>query len=110
MPSCFLMADITLPQQPVPRLNLSRLRQVLFRPRRAFQELSAEARSTWLTPMLVLTITAVLTVIVAGYLKAHAATMGETPLPPDWQYWTPEMQKNYMQAQQATQGPVFLYI
>jgi hypothetical protein len=36
--------------------------------------------------------------------------MGETSLPPDWQYWTPEMQKNYMQAQQATQGPVFMYI
>jgi hypothetical protein len=36
--------------------------------------------------------------------------MGETPLPIDWQYWTPEMQNQYMQAQQATQGPVFLYV
>lgn len=36
--------------------------------------------------------------------------MGEVPLPPDWQFWTPEMQENYMRAQQATQGPVFLYI
>ena len=36
--------------------------------------------------------------------------MGEIPLPRDWQYWTPEMQNNYMQAQQATQGPVFMYI
>ena len=60
--------------------------------------------------MLVLTITAILAVIVAGYLKAHAAMLGETPLPRDWQYWTPDMQNNYMQAQQATQGPVFMYI
>ena len=104
------MADITFSQQPVRHLNLSRLRDVLFRPRRAFQELSVQAGATWLTPMLVLTITAILVVMVAGYLKAHAAIMGETSLPPDWQYWTPEMQKNYMQAQQATQGPVFMYV
>ena len=31
-------------------------------------------------------------------------------LPVDWQYWSPEMQNNYTQAQQATQGPVFVYI
>jgi hypothetical protein len=60
--------------------------------------------------MLLLSITAILVVIVAGYLKSRAAMMGEIPLPPDWQFWTPEMQNNYMRAQQATQGPVFLYI
>jgi hypothetical protein len=36
--------------------------------------------------------------------------MGEVTLPPDWQYWTPDMQNNYMQAQQATQGAVFVYV
>src|SRR5512138_657136 len=72
--------------------------------------MASESRATWLTPMLILTATAILVVIVAGYLKGRAATMGEIQLPQDWQYWTPEMQKNYMQAQQATQGPVFMYI
>ena len=60
--------------------------------------------------MLVLTMTAILVVLVGGYLKSRAATMGEVALPQDWQYWTPEMQNNYMQAQQATQGPVFMYV
>ncbi len=60
--------------------------------------------------MLVLTVTAVLAVVTAGYLKTRAAMMGEITLPPDWQWWTPEMQNNYMQAQQATQGPVFMYV
>lgn len=69
-----------------------------------------EPRATWLTPMLLLTITAILVVVVAGFLKTRAAMMGEVQLPRDWQYWTPEMQNNYMQAQQATQGPVFMYI
>ncbi len=72
--------------------------------------MAAEARATWLTPMLVLTVTALLVVVVAGYLKTRAAMMGEVTMPPDWQWWTPEMQNNYMQAQQATQGKTFMYI
>jgi hypothetical protein len=60
--------------------------------------------------MLVLSLMASLVVIVGGYLRSRAALMGEISLPPDWQFWTPEMQNNYMQAQQATQGPVFTYI
>jgi Yip1 domain len=104
------MTDITLNQRSTRRFEVSRLRDILFHPRQAFQEISSESRATWLTPMLVLTITATLVVIVAGYLKTRAAMMGEIQLPPDWQYWTPEMQNNYMQAQQATQGPVFIYV
>ena len=72
--------------------------------------MASESRATWLTPMLILTITAILVVIVAGYLRSQAALMGEIPLPPDWEFWTPEMQNNYIQAQQATQGPTFVYI
>lgn len=60
--------------------------------------------------MLVLSVTALLSVIISGYLTSRAAMMGEIPLPPDWQYWTPEMQNNYMQAQQSMQGPVFVYV
>ena len=104
------MTDITLNQRSVRRFDISRLRNILFRPRQAFEEISTEPRATWLTPMLLLTITAVLVVVVAGFLKTRAAMMGEVQLPRDWQYWTPEMQNNYMQAQQATQGPVFMYI
>ena len=104
------MTDITLEQRPASRFDFSRVREVLLRPRRAFQEISAESRATWLTPMLILSITAALVVFVGGYQKSRAAMMGEITLPPDWEFWTPEMQNNYMQAQQATQGPTFLYV
>lgn len=104
------MTDITLDQQPPRRFDLPRAQTMLFRPRRGFQEMASESRATWLTPMLILSVTAILVVIVAGYLKSRAAMMGEVQPPPDWQYWTPEMQNDYMQAQQATQGPVFLYV
>jgi hypothetical protein len=104
------MIDTTLSQQPARRFNFARVQATLFHPRQAFQEMAAESRATWLTPMLVLTIMAILVVFVAGSLKARAAMTGEIQLPQDWEYWSPDMQKNYMQAQQATQGPVFLYV
>jgi len=104
------MTDTILETQPARRFDFSRLFSILTHPRRAFGELVAESRPTWLTPMLVLTATAILVVVAAGYLKSRAAMMGEVQLPPDWQYWSPEMQNNYMQAQQATQGATFVYI
>jgi len=104
------MTDITLDQRPPRRFDLPRAGTMLLRPRQGFQAMASESRATWLTPMLILTITAILVVIVAGYLRSRSALMGEIPLPPDWEFWTPEMQNNYMQAQQATQGPTFVYI
>jgi len=104
------MTDITLDQRPARRFDLPRAQAMLFRPRRAFQEMASESRATWWTPMLLLSLTAILVVIVAGFLMSRAAMVGEVQLPPDWEFWTPEMQNNFMQAQQATQGPVFLYI
>lgn len=94
----------------VRRFDLPRMFAVFFNPRAAFTQLASETRATWLTPMLVLSITAILAVFTSGYLNSRAAMMGATSLPQDWQYWTPEMQNNYMQAQQATQGPVFMYV
>jgi len=64
----------------------------------------------WFVPMLVLSLTGLIYVLARGWVQVHLAAIGETPLPPDWQYWTPDMQNQYMQAQQATQGPVFLYV
>jgi hypothetical protein len=104
------MTEITLDQRPARRFDFSRVRDVLLRPRHEFQRMTSETRATWLTPMILLTLTAALVVVLAGYQKTRAAMMGEVQLPPDWQYWTPEMQNNYMQAQQATQGATFIYI
>jgi len=92
------------------RIDVPRIFAVFFNPRAAFTEMVSEARATWLTPMLVLSVTAILAVVTTGYLKTRAAMMGEISLPDQWQWWTSEMQNNYMQAQQATQGPVFVYV
>lgn len=104
------MAETKSEKQPGHRFDFQRVVTTLLRPRQAFAATIAEARSTWLTPMLLLSLTALLVVLVSGYLKTRAAMLGEIPLPPDWQYWTPDMQNNYMQAQQLTQGKVFMYV
>lgn len=104
------MAEIVSEKRIERRIDFPRIFAILFHPRRTFEEVVSEARPSWLTPMLVLTVTSLLVVLVSGYLKTRAAQMGEVPLPPDWQYWNPDMQQKYMQAQQLTQGTTFMYV
>jgi len=104
------MTETVSAKQPTRRIDLPRIFVTLFRPRGAFEAVKTETRSTWLTPMLVLSLTALLVVLVSGYLRTRAAMLGEIQLPPDWQYWTPQMQENFMQGQQLTQGTAFIYI
>lgn len=104
------MTEVAIAQLPAKRNQLAWIPRVLLRPRSAFAEINAAGERTWLVPMLVLSATALIYVLARGWVGAHLAAMGETPLPADWQYWTPDMQNQYMQAQQATQGPVFLYV
>lgn len=92
------------------RFQFGRITGLLFQPRRTLSLIAGEGRAAWQTPMLALSISSTLAVIVSGYLKARAALMGEGQLPRDWQWWTPDMQNNYMQAQQSMQGPVFTYV
>jgi len=104
------MAETISNQQNIRRFDLPRVFATLLRPRQTFVATTTEARSTWLTPMLLLSVTALLLVLVGGYFKTRAAMLGEVALPPNWQYMTPDMQNNYMQAQQLTQGKVFMYV
>lgn len=74
------------------------------------EDQSSETPRRWLPPMLLLSLTLIARLYVNGRIQARLAALGESPLPTDWQWWTPEMQTNYTQAMQVTQGPVFLYI
>ncbi len=90
--------------------DFKRLLAFLLHPRQEFGTLAGQRIAAWLPPMVFLSVCSLLTVLVSGFLRTRAAAMGEITLPVDWQWWTPDMQNNYMQAMQATQGPVFLYI
>lgn len=105
------MAETVAPPIERPRrLRLDWVSGVLLRPRQTFEAITAQNRPVWLTPLLILTVTALLVVAVAGPIKQAAAASGEVQLPPDFQWWTPEQQAQFQQAMAATSGPVFLYV
>jgi hypothetical protein len=106
----FFMTESIPAGKPSFRAQLGWIPGFLFGPRARFASIVAEGGGLWLVPMTVLSTTALIYVVARGWVGARLAAMGETPLPIDWQYWTPDMQNQYMQAQQATQGPVFLYV
>jgi Yip1 domain len=90
--------------------DLKNIPAFLIHPRRGVERMATEEKAAWPMPLLVISIMFLLRTIVSGYLQARASSMGQTTLPADWQWWTADMQNNYMQAIQATQGPVFVYI
>ncbi len=97
----------------IPHTLSSKFKQAaafLLHPRQGIRKLAAEQKPKWLAPMLVVCAAMLLRVVVGGFFQARATAMGQVNLPPDWQWWTPDMQNNYMQAQQATQGPAFVYL
>src|SRR5689334_5364862 len=80
----------------------------LFRPRATFAKIAALGRATWLTPMLVLMLSSLLAIVVAGPIKIAAAQNGEVTLPDVYQYWSPEQQQQYLANQQlVATGPEF---
>jgi hypothetical protein len=104
------MSDITSAEQ-YRRINFSWVPEVFFHPKMAFQRISSNTNAIWLTPLLILSFMVVINVIVEGRLTTQAApSMGEITYPPDFQYYTPEQQAQYIQAIQSTQSPVFTYI
>lgn len=105
------MSEDTSSTPEISKTNIAKRMVALFlRPGRFFTDLTAKQKPAWIMPLLVLSVSLALQIGVAGYLRAQAAAMGEIQLPQDWEWWTPEMQNNYMQAAQATQGPVFVYL
>src|SRR6185503_2776315 len=104
------MAETISERQPARAFDIQRMFAALFRPRQAFELIKTEARSSWWTPMLILSAVSLIVVLSSGYLRTQAAMQGEVPLPPGWEYWTPDMQNNYMQAQQLNQGTVVMYV
>lgn len=81
----------------------------LFSPRKTFARIAEQTGDVWLTPLLIMMALALVGVIVAGPIKQAAAQSGQT-LPPDFQFLSPDQQAQFMQAQAASSGPVFVYV
>jgi hypothetical protein len=83
---------------------------VLIRPRKAFGEIVRLDRPSWLTPLLILSVAALLPVLALGRVRQQAGAFGPDSLPPDFQYYSQEQQAQFMQALESTRSPTFLYL
>lgn len=100
----------SLSLEPPRRFHFDWVLPALFRPRRTFARIAEQSGDVWLSPILIMMLAAVVHALVAGWLKQTAALGGVVDLPPDFQYWSPDQQNQFMQAQAAASGPVFLYV
>jgi hypothetical protein len=101
--------EVLPPLEAPRRIHFDWLPDAFFHPRRAFDRV-VSASGVWLTPILILSLTAIIGALVAGSLRQAAAQSGQVNLPPDFQYYSPEQQAQFQQAMSATSSPVFLYI
>lgn len=92
------------------RLDFRLVPEVLFHPRKAFGGIVALGRPSWLTPLLILSLTALLPVLVLGRIRQQGGAFGPESLPPDFQYYTPDQQAQFMTALESTRKPAFVYI
>lgn len=105
------MTEIDLPTPKKPSVfHFKLVPQVLFNPARAFTQLKELPNATWQTPMVLLTITAIMRVIAAGVVLSARANTGQVTLPPDFQWYSPEQQARMMEMLAARNGPMFNYV
>ena len=103
------MSTESLPLDRPRRFHFDWLFPTVFRPRQALSRVAEHTTDTWLTPLLVLTVMALIHVAVAGPLRQAAAQTGQN-LPDAAQWWTPEQLAQYQQIQSSMTGPVFIYV
>lgn len=101
--------EIEVVEEPRPRrLHFEWLLPVFFRPGRTMHAVSQQEKGVWLAPLLVLSLLALIVSLAGGQARAAAAQpSGE--LPPDFQYWPPEQQEQYLQSQQNRASPAVIY-
>lgn len=98
------------PVKPTRRFRFDWLVGVVIRPRQTFEQIAAQPRGVWLLPMLLLTLTTLGRVLVSGSIRQRILLSTGPTLPPNFEFFSPEQQAQFMQAAQSTAGPVFMYV
>lgn len=100
---------LPLPQS-TGRWRFDWLLPLIFRPRRALAAITAAESPVWQAPVAILLLGALVRTLVDGSVRQALAQMQGPVLPQGFEYYTPEQQAQFMQALQATSGPVFVYV
>lgn len=106
------MADVELDQLEAARPRSMRLDWVFplfFRPGRTLKKVAEQERGVWIAPILILSILAILVVLAGGQPRTIQAQTN-VEMPPDFQYWPPEMQQDYLANQANRASALYIYI
>jgi hypothetical protein len=103
------MANPSSPTGPKPprRWHFELIWPVLRHPRRALPAIASSLQPLWLTPLVVLSVLAMLQVLIAVPMRQAAAASTMVDLPMDYQYLTPEEQAQFQSSLSASGGPMF---
>jgi hypothetical protein len=97
-------------EKPRRALRFDRLLPVLFRPASAMREIAREEGASWLLPVLLLSLLALISVLVGGPLRIQAALNKPPQLPPDFQYYAPEQQQKILEASKPDTSATIMYV
>jgi hypothetical protein len=96
-----------LPRRP---LRLDWLLPLFFRPGKTLRAIAETEGPSWLAPILLLSLLAIVFTLVAAPLRIQEALSHPPELPADSQYWSPEMQQDYINANQPNVSPLMMYV
>lgn len=82
---------------------------ILLKPLTTIQMINKEQKHIWLTPLVVLSVLAILVVTIAAPIRRNAIQMGLTT-PPDFQYYSADQQAQFYNAQATQTSPLFMYV
>ncbi len=91
------------------RFHLKWLLPLFLRPKKTTALISEQEKRTWLSPLLILSIFVILYVVISGPLRREQILMNATT-PPDFEYYSPEMQDQYFQAQAKQTSFAMIYL
>ncbi len=77
---------------------------VLFKPRQTLKAIAEKNHSVWLAPLLLLMVSALVLVLVSAPVINQSA--GPVEMPPDFEYFSPEQQEQFLQAVDMGSSPV----
>jgi hypothetical protein len=109
------MADIDLNNIEAERprkIHLEWVFPTLFKPAATFKTIGEQERSVWLTPLLLLSLLAIIFTLMSAPARIQAAQAQiNMATPPDnFQWWSEEQQQQWYESQSNKIGPMFIYV
>jgi hypothetical protein len=90
-------------------LKLEWIFSILLHPRKTIQKILEQEKPVWLTPLLVLSVLVIIAGLIAWPIRRDAIINGAT-LPADFQYYSTEMQTQFLNAQATQSSALFTFI